>query len=104
MRVLNKILRFIRISIFVLHTLWVAKSVVSIFRFEMLKQTIFIYVLLTGLFFASFILFSMLYEKTIPSGKKNDIVLGRFVSMFKVMVTTSALLVLTIIIKSIFFS
>jgi len=95
----------LRISIFVLHTLWVLRSVFIIFKTELLKgYDIFEYIFLTGAFFGSYILFSMLYEKSIPSSKRTEKVLARFVLMFKTMLITTGVLALSIIIKRLFLS
>lgn len=105
MKELNIILRGIRISIFVLHTLWVIRSILEIFKAEVVKgYDIFMYILITGAFFGTYILFSMLYEKTIPTSKRSDRILSRFVYMFETMLVTSGALILSVIIKRLFLS
>lgn len=103
MNSLKGIFRAIRISIFVLHTLWVVKSIVEILKVELLKgYDIFQYALITFAFLASYILFSMLYEKTIPQSKRSDKILSRFVYMFETMLITSGVMALFIVFTKLF--
>lgn len=99
---MNTVISIVRMAIFGLHISWVIYSIALVYLHSEFVDRWPVWLYMTGLFFASFILTSMIYEKTLPMSEKTDKNLKGFVIMFRYMLYATLALIINVIIRAIF--